>query len=288
MASGGRLRVAKLQASGEALAPLWQFRGLVGDPRQTFEGGRQLVRLQVDAPRGQEGALDVVAALLVTAFHRSQEARGRLTHPLRFRHQGAGGKVVHQGRGRLEEQRQVVLQSAGGAALGDLAVDQAALGVTLDLGAVALAEGAHRLVAQGELPRRKQADAGHLLPGALGVRVEGADALHLVVEEVDAVGLQAPHGEDVQERAAHGELAMGDDLRDALVAGPLQAAAGLGQVKALADTQDQRVPVHVVLRGQALQQGAHRDHQDPAGQLREAVQRQESLGDQLRQGEKTS
>ena len=114
--------------------------------------------------------------------------------------------------------------------VGNLAIDEAGLRIALELGAVALAKARDRLLAQGKLPGRQQADGLHLVPGALTVRVEGADTLHIRVEEVDAEGLLAAHGKDVQQGAADGVFTVGDDLGDALVARPVQAQPGLVQV----------------------------------------------------------
>ena len=208
----GRRAGAEVHRRSKALVPTRQLRRLVDHPGHGLDGGRQLVGVEIDPARRQQGALDVVAALLVAGGHGIQEARGRLPHPIGLAHQGPVRQVIEQGRRLLEEQRQVILQPPGGPALGDLAVDQAALGVALDLGAVPLAEGAHRLVRERKFPRREQAHLLDLLPGTLGIRVEGADGLDLVVEEVDAQGLQAPHGEDVQQGPADRELPMGYDL----------------------------------------------------------------------------
>ena len=77
---------------------------------------------------------------------------------------------------------------------------------------------ARRLVHR-ELAAGQQAHLGHRVQAALGVGIEGADRIDLVVEQVDAVGHRRAHREQVDQAAAHRVLAGRHDLAHVAVAG---------------------------------------------------------------------
>jgi hypothetical protein len=101
--------------------------------------------------------------------------------------------VEHRG-GFFEEQRQVVLDAGGGHAVAHVFVDAALGRVAVQQFAPAAAELGARVVVHRELAARQQAHFGHGVEAALAVRVEGADAVDLVVEQVDAKGTSEPMG----------------------------------------------------------------------------------------------
>ena len=72
----------------------------------------------------------------------------------------------------------------------------------------------------------------------------------------------AAHREDVQQRAALGELAVLVDRIHAAVAVAFQVAAEGVQVECLPGFQHQAVAGDVFARGQSVHQGGHRHHQD--------------------------
>ena len=76
------------------------------------------------------------------------------------------------------------------------------------------------------------ADALEVGGGALGHDVEGAQRVHLVVEELQAHGLGHAHGVDVEYAAAQGALAARLHQRRALVAGLDEAGDELGRLHA--------------------------------------------------------
>ena len=96
------------------------------------------------------------------------------------------------------------------------------------------AEQRARGLVHGKFTARKQAHLGHGIEAALGVGVEAADAVHLVVKQVDAVGDHRAHGDEVDEAAAHGVLAGADHLRHVVVARQRELGAELGFVEFLA------------------------------------------------------
>jgi hypothetical protein len=109
-------------------------------------------------------------------------------------HRGVGTQVVEHGGGVVEEQRQVVLDAGRGHAVADVLVDAALGGVAFEQLAPAAAELGPRAVVHRELAAGQQAHLGHRIQAALAVGVEGADAVDLVVEQVDAVGQALPMG----------------------------------------------------------------------------------------------
>ena len=86
----------------------------------------------------------------------------------------------------------------------------------------------------GELGRRRDLDRVGLAERALGERREVAQRLDLDVEEVDADGAVLGRGEDVEDPAAHGELAAVLDLVDVLVAGRHELGRDLIEVQQIA------------------------------------------------------
>ncbi|MCY1522434.1 hypothetical protein D9M68_572910 [compost metagenome] len=253
----------------ELLAADARFDGLGADhhARPALQAGEAVLHRQEQLGRRQQRALGIVAAVLVAVAHVAPELLGGLLDARQGEHLGVLRQVVEQGRGFLEEQRQVVLDAGRRQAAGEVLVDRAAPVVDVEALAEAVAETGHRLLAQREFPRRQQADAVDLLDGALVLRVEGAQRLDLVVEQVDPVGQLAAHREQVDQRAAHGEFAMLVDGVDAAVAGRFQAQAHLFDVELLADVQHQAAAEQELRRRQAVQGGGDGHDQNAVLQL---------------------
>ena len=91
--------------------------------------------------------------------------------------------------------------------------------IALEARAVAAAEVLDRLRIERHFACRQQAHVLERIERALRLRIEAADGLDLIVEQIDAQRRRCAHGEHIQQRAAHGELARTDDLADARVAG---------------------------------------------------------------------
>ena len=124
--------------------------------------------------------------------------------------QGAGRQIVEQAGHPLVEQRQPVLQPGATAALADGGVQGIVAG-RAELGDIALAEARDAVGVQQGLADRKEIDLGQLLGRALGLGIEGADALQRVAEQVEANGLLGGRRIDVDDAAADRELApLGD------------------------------------------------------------------------------
>ncbi len=132
---------------------------------------------------------------------------------------GAAAQVVEDRRRLLEEQRQEVLDARGGDARAQVLVDAALGRVAFHFFAPTRAEGRARLVVERKLAAGQQAHFGHRVQAALRVRVEGADRIDLVAEQVHAIRHRRAHREQIDQSAAHCVLAGRDHLAHMRIAG---------------------------------------------------------------------
>ncbi len=274
----------KIDGGPVALGAFFAAAPAPGDTGERVEAAGQFIVTKIEIGRWQQGTFDIVAALLVAFAHLPEELLRLFAHPFTLDHQGVLGQVLEEGGRVFMEQRQVVLDPPRQSPLAHLPVDEAGLGVPFEAVAPVAPEAGDGFLVDGKLPRRKQADGLYLLDGTLGLGIEGADAVDLVVEEVDAVGYLAAHGIEVEQRTAHGELPVSHHLGDALVAGAFQPLAEGVDLQPLPCLQDQGVKFQVARWQDALLQGGRRYHQNAAACLLQAVQGKQPLGDQLRQG----
>src|SRR3546814_17802750 len=91
--------------------------------------------------------------------------------------------------------------------------------------AIALAEGFDALLVGREFARRQHAELAHLLFAALSFRIEAADRLDLIVEQLDAVRVRGAHRKQVEQGAAPGKFALRLHFRYRLVDGGAQLSA---------------------------------------------------------------
>ena len=264
MASHGQLRV------GIGLAV-----ELFGAQEQRF--GRQGRALRI-------GAHDAVALLRVLP----EALEGGFQIAVQ-NHRGRVAQVVEHRGGFFKEQRQVVLDTGGGHAVAHVFVDAALGRVALQQLAPAAAEFGPRRVVHREFAAGQQAHFGHRVEAALAVGVEGADAVDLVVEQVDPVGHQRAHGEQVDQAAAHRVFAGADHLGHMLVAGQGELALELGFVELLFDLEMEGVAGEEGGRGQPVERGGggHEHHVGAAFAVFglaagvDAPERGQALGDQV-------
>ena len=251
------------------------------DPAVAVRRRVQLARLQEHAVRREQRALRVVTVLLEALARALPERFRRGVHAVGLDHQRVGRKVVRQRLQVVEEQPEPVLDAGRGEPLADVAVHRAAVGVALERRPPALAERRHRVRVQRELARGQQPQLLHPVAGTLGLRVEDADALDLVAEQVQPVRLPRSHREEVQQRAAHRELAVLHDLPHATVAGLLEAPAEGRDVEALTAFQHHAVAVHEAPWRHPGHQRGHRHHQHAAPGEGQPVQCLQALGDDV-------
>jgi hypothetical protein len=139
----------------------------------------------------------------------------------------------------------------------------------------------HRLEIAGEaLGRRVDGRLVELVERPLREGRERAQRLDLVAEELDAHGLSAGRGEDVDDAAAHGELPALLGLGDPLVAGESEVLGEALDTGLVPAAQDDRLRARALRRdplGRAERGGADEptggEHLERAGPLADEVRR---------------
>ena len=201
------------------------FEGAQLDPRPIGEERAELRGRQVHLLGVQNRPLAVVAQLLVPfddAVPQLVYAFARLVHvdqDARWR------QVLEQMRGALEEQRQIELDAPRRLSGAHVAIDRLLGEIAGKAQPITAPKLAHGVGTQGCLARGQQLNPIELLAGALGIRVEHADAVDILIQQIDAKRAVRAHGEHVEQGAAHRELAVGDHLRDGRVAREGQSLA---------------------------------------------------------------
>ena len=244
----------------------------------------QLLRWQVEFGEWQDRSFDIVRALLMAFAGLAPETFRCVKHAFAEHKQRAGGagEVIEQGFGVFKEQRQVKLDARWGHALLDVLVQRAATWIDREALAQGVAERLCRFLGQRELARRQQAHRIDLVVGTLRFRVEGADRVDLVIEQLDAVRLGAAHREDVEQRATHRKIAGFLHLRHVAIAGHFEPALLAGDIEFLLEREYERGARDITARRESLHQGRHRHDQHAAFQRRQAIQRRDALRDDLR------
>ncbi len=193
------------------------------------------------------------------------------------RDRGVVRQVIGQRCGRLEEQRQVILDAAGRDAVAHVLVQRRARRIALEHLAIAAAKARASRVVERKLARRQQPHVGHRVERALRVDVEGVDALDVVAEEIEAVGQRAAHRKEVDQPAADAEFAGRHDLRDVLVAGERQLRAQRVGVEARALLEKERERGEIRRRREAVERRRRGDDEHVALAARDAVERRQAL-----------
>jgi hypothetical protein len=259
---------------GRGLAPHRQL-------RQRLGALVELLGIQEQRFRGQGGTLRIAA-------HQSIALAGVLPEMLKGglelavqHHRGIGAEVVEHRRRLFEEERQVVLDAGGGDAIAHVLVDAAARGVALEQLAPAAAKARAGVVVHRELAAGEQANLGHRVEAALGVGVEVADRVDLVVKQVDAEGHRRAHREEVDQAPADRVLAGAYDLRHVAVAGQRELGLELGFLELLPALEMEGVAGQEGGRREAVERRGGR-HQHHVGLfLADAPERGEPLADQV-------
>src|SRR5690606_25910100 len=104
-----------------------------------------------------------------------------------------------QGAQLFEEQGQIVFDARRNHAATQVLVDRTATVVDLEALAKARPEAGQSALVEGEFPGRQQVDLLDLVDGALAFRIEGAQGLDFIVEQVNPVGQATAHREQVEQ-----------------------------------------------------------------------------------------
>ena len=201
--------------------------GRPGGAEELLAGRDQVVRTRSRALRVEDEHVGVVGHQVDEQLHVVHERRGERLHAL---DRDAGGQPV----GELEQLR--VGPAQRGRSLADL-------------------------LGQQQLAARRRPQPLHRLERALVGHREGADLLDVVAPELDAQGVLLGGREDVDDAAAHGELAALLDQVDPRVRRVGEPAHELVERHRVADAQLDRLEVAEAL-DLRLEDRAHRRHDD--------------------------
>ena len=255
-----------------------------GQPWERLQVMVKLVRRQKQLAGGQNRPLDVVTQVFITCVAFRPECIDRTLHAVGRHHQRTGGQIIKQRGGGCKKQRQIVFNAGTGNAVGHVLVHRAAAEVHLERLLEIVAELLDRRVIQREFLGGQQADLLHLVAGALGFRIEGAQRVDFVVEQLDAVGFGAAHREQVHDGAPHRKFTMLVNRIDAAVTPLFQQQANLVQFERLAHIQDQAVARQKLWRRNPVHQGRNRNDQYALLDLGKLVQRRQTLGNDVLMG----
>ena len=249
---------------------------------------RMLVGLRVELLGTEEQRFGRQRGPLTVALHQPVAVARVLPEALEHRlqvavqhHGGLAAEVVEHGRGLVEEQRQVVLDARRGDAIADVLVDAALGRVALEQLAPAVAEFRARLVVHREFAAGQQPHFGHGIEAALAVRIEGADRIDLVVEQVHAQRHAGAHRKQVDQAAAHRVFAGAHHLRHVAVARQGQLRLQPGLLELLLDLEVKGVARQKRRRREPVQRRAGRHHHHIRVALRNAPQRGQPFADQV-------
>ena len=170
--------------------------------------GRQVQRLggqRAEAARLR--GLGAFAVLIIVGDGIEPAARRR-RDAIVAHHHCAVAQMVEQRRQLFLEQRQPMLHARHAPPFGHRLIERVARRRRAEGLAVAGAESLDRLLVEQSLGGGEEGEAIDPARRPLVRRVEGADAFDLVAEEVEAQRLFLAAGEQVDQAAAHGELAL--------------------------------------------------------------------------------
>ena len=194
------------------------------------------------------------------------------------------GERLGERRGARLEERQQVLPAGGSPPPREVAQQLDALEprLALEERREQLGQARRRLLALGEEGERQQGRALEVGLRALALRVEGAQALELVAEQIEPQRRFRAGREQVEDAAAHREVADLGDQVDAPVAERRQPYRELAGVESVAARElDPRQPPR---RGQAAEERPRRGDEGAGRPRGRAVERDDLLGAHLQRG----
>jgi hypothetical protein len=196
----------------------------------------------------------------------AQNASAASSAPSPSRHSASSREIVEQRGGAVaavEEQRQVVLDAGRRAAGLQVLVQRAAARCRCRSARAARCARADGVASSSGTRGRAASHRVDLLQRALGLRVEGADRVDGIVEQLDAVGLvRRPSG---RRRAGRRARRSRPGPAPAARCGSRRLRAGASRRRGPAAARSARRSVpHEARRRQPLHQGLHRHHHDAA------------------------
>ena len=245
--------------------------------REGLREREEIVVGQKEPARFEQGPLAVVREKVVALLRVVREALDRRIHVADERELRAFRQIVEERRGFVEKERQIVFDARRRHAVADVLVNLRAARIALEHFAPAAAEGGARGFVERKLAARQQTHVAHGVEAALRVGIERADGVHLIVEQVDAIGQRRAHRIQVDERAAHAVFARPHDLAHVLVARERQLRLELGFVEPLALRERERVGREKRRGRHAIERRRRGHDQNVATAFAEIVQRRETF-----------
>ena len=250
--------------------------------RPAFQLGVELVGTQPQHFRRQQRTHRVNAPVFKAGARFAFKAAGAGVDIPGVNNQRICREVAEQRRQRfVKEQGLPVLDPGRKGALADLLVDMFGIALHVEPVAPLAAEQFDGGFIRRELMGGQQINGVHFLQRALGVGVEHAQAVDLIIEEIQTIRPVAAHRIEIQQRTARRVFAVLHHLVDMSIAGSVQLhAQGIAR-QALAFFHHQRMAVQIAVRTDALHQGIHRHNQHAALHGGELIQRRQARGDDL-------
>ena len=237
-------------------------------------------------PEGQlrleNGPLRVAVKLLMALPDQVRPRFQSLPRPVHQHDQRIGRQVVRQRHGRIEEQRQVVLDTGGQLGIGNVPVDRSAGRFAGHMFPEAPPEVADVPGIEGKFPRRQDANLRYPVRTELGVRIEEPQVLDFVVEEIDPDRAFRPGRKDIDERAPDRKISGIEYLLDMQVPLADESFPKRPDVKPVACLQHQRPAGDEIRRRQPVQQRLGVDDERFRAAGDKAIENRESFGKQLR------
>ena len=236
------------------------MRAEAGD-RASVQPAGEIVWLEIERIRrqrlvGRFGGIEIMRLLpCAIIVLDGGEALGCGFVDQRIEQERRAGGVVEQCVRLVPEQRQPMFHAGVAAALADGLVKRVAARLRAKLRQVVLAEPADGFRGELDLAHRHQIERAELAGGALRFRIEGADALQRVAEEIEPHRRGHSRREKVENAAAHRIFAGVDDGGGALETVGLQPALQRVHVDAVAGRGGKALRRDFLQRRHALDQG---------------------------------
>ena len=159
----------------------------------------QLFRRYKTPHRWQQRPARVYPVLLKSGIHLFPEMAGTGVMVATGDNGRVVRQVIEQSGCALEKQWEIVFTTSGAAPCADLDIGVAQVRVHLESVVPVHLKAADGAPVQRVFARRQEIYCLHLFHRALGLRVEGAQCVHLGIQQVDAVGQLTAHGKDIEQ-----------------------------------------------------------------------------------------
>ncbi len=164
-------------------------------PCMRLGGGEELLRVHEQARRRQARPLAITREKTEALIGFVQKApAGRLDRSVQNQVR-VSRHIVEQGRRRVEEQRQVVLDARAGNAVADVLVDARPAWVALECLAPTAAKGRACRFVDWKLAPGQEPDLRNRIQAALRIRIERANRLDRIVEQIESIRQRRAHRE---------------------------------------------------------------------------------------------